>query len=127
MGKNEMTPAVPATETKHLTPVQFDALKKQNLDLTPEEVGNVESLMASGVELKNGELTVTGGVALSQRMKKAILVAAAAGAVGAVGFGGYEGFKHKDKISGFVKDKLGKFGLGNSCEDSDEGPKERTP
>lgn len=116
MEENKMTPAVPAAETKpevkHLTKEQLDELKKQGIDLTPEEVEQLESLIASGIKIEKisegDELNVSGGVNISPKMKKALYIAGAVVGVGALGFGGYEGYKHKDKISGFLKSKFGK-------------------
>ena len=113
MEENKMTPAVPAAETKpevkHLTKEQLDELKKQGIDLTPEEVEQLESLIASGIKIEKisegDEFNVSGGVNISPKMKKALYIVVG---VGALGFGGYEGNKHKDKISGFLKSKFGK-------------------
>lgn len=112
MEKNEMTPAVPATETKpeakHITKEQLDELKKQGIELTPEEVKHLESLMASGVKvdkLSDGELSVSGGGGIeipkmSNKMKIALGVLTAS--VVGVGFGAY---KYGDKITGLFKSK----------------------
>ncbi len=114
MEKNEMTPAVPATETKpeakHITKEQLDELKKQGIELTPEEVKHLESLMASGVrvdKLNDGELSVSGGGGIeipkmSNKMKIALGVLTAS----VVGFGaGFGTHKYGDKITGFFKSK----------------------
>ena len=111
MEKNKMTPAVPAEgakpEVTHITKEQLDELKKQGIELTPEELTKLQSLMSSGVKVEkmdDGELNVAGGagIELSPKMKKAMY---ALGAAAAVGFGGYEAYKHRDKITGMFKGK----------------------
>ena len=134
MENNKITPAVPAEgakpEVTHITQEQLDELKKQGIELTPEELTKLESLMSSGVKVEkmdDGELNVAGGagIALSPKMKKAMYALGAAAAAAAVGFGGYEAYKHRDKITGMFKGK--KDSSATNIEQNGEDPKMAPP
>lgn len=111
MEENKMVPAVPTVPEEKkttLTKEQLQKLKDEGIELTPEEVKQLEALASTSATLSSDDLSkVAGGV--NPKVKKALLIILASGA--GVGGLGYAAYANKDKITnGFnsLKDKLSK-------------------